>query len=845
MLAKLYSLVSRAPLAVVLVVLGVTVFFAMQLGNLRWETDARVYMPKGHEAIVYDEKVEALFGAKDSLIIGIVNEDEGIFNKETLARIARVTEKVAALDGVLANRLIDVASLSTVSLFVGSETAIGAQRLMPAVPTTPEEIEALKQAVFANADLLVGNMVSADGKAAMIRAKLKEGNDSRYQTYWQIKGIIAAETGDTSWGGADWQGGGDWQQNQLSQKKQDNSNEGGAEWDGGPDAGAEQTDRPQSPTSWVNKEAGESESYDTFFLAGRPVIEVSSGLEALADLKLMIPLLLVVIAVTLFAVFRTLRGVALPLFVMAASIIWTMGMMAVLNVPLYTISTMLPVILVAVGVGDGIHLLSNYYDNVLRDPHRESRDIVLEVMNDLGPPLITTSLTTAMGFLALWFAEMPPFKIFGLFTVLGILVCWFLSVTFLPAVLCLLRPKVGGYLQKRQSMRVRDEQNRLVKGLVLWGDRVVERKRVFTIGVLILVVVATLGASRLYVDSSWMSDFRDDSDVAVANDLINEKFSGTITLNVVVDGKQDGALKSPELLQAIEALQEHVESLPYVGDTLSVVDYLKSMNKNLHAAAEEFNVLPETHAQIAEYLFLFSISGRPEELDEVADFGYRQANVSVQIKTDRTMQLKTVIDSINEFVETRFAGLDVDVNLAGSGNNSYVWADLLIDSQTSAIVISKLGILILATLLFRSFITGVFVVVPVTLTTLLMGGFSGLFSIPLDVSTVLAAGVAIGVGVDYAVHYIFRYKREFKATADHLHATRAAMRGVGKTIVFNAVVVTAGFSVLFFSFFPPHAKLGNFVAAYMVLSCVIALLILPILFSIGKRNHSASVAQRV
>ncbi|NOY73818.1 MAG: MMPL family transporter [Gammaproteobacteria bacterium] len=832
MLNYFYSMVIRSPKIVLALFTVITIYLATQLPTLEWETDARVYMPKGHPAIVYDEKIEHLFGAKDAVIIGIVNEEKGIFNPETLALITRVTEKVAALDGVIANRLIDVASLSTASFFLGTDTSIGAKRLMPYPVSSISDIEQLKKEVFDNSDLFVGNIVSADGKATMIRAKLKEGIANRYQTYWQIKGIIAAETGEADWEGADWSD--KWSEN----GSQGDWNTENADRESKNEIEAENETPPAWPAAeqnvWPTETSAGIENGDQFYMAGRPVIEVGSGLEALSDLKIMIPLLLAVIALMLFVVFRTSRGVLLPLAVMTASIIWTMGIMALLDVPMYTISTMLPVILVAVGVGDGIHLMSHYYDNVLTDPHREGGVIIGEVLNDIGPPLIITSLTTAIGFLSLWFAEMPPFKIFGLFTVLGIVLCWFLSVTLIPAVLTLLKPKVGGYLQKRRSLRVRDEQNQLVKALVSWGGTVLKRRNIFAIIVGVIVVVSAIGASKLYVNSSWMSDFRENSDVFVANKLVNDRFSGAITLNVVIDGQRDGALKSPELLRAIEGLQVHVETLPFVGASLSVVDYIKSMNKNLHSGDPAYDVLPETQAEISEYLFLFSISGRPEELDEVSDFNYRQANVSIQVKTDQTLHLAAIVDSINTFVDKRFKDLDVEVNLAGSGNNSYIWADLLISSQTSAIVLSKIGIFLLASLLFRSLLIGLFVVAPVTLTTLMVGGASGFLGIPLDVSTVLAAGVAIGVGVDYAVHYIFRYMRVLKIEGNHEIATQAAMRGVGKTIVFNATVVTAGFLVLLFSVFPPHVKLGAFVSSYMVVSCVVALLILPVLFSFSR-----------
>lgn len=821
MLTKLYSAVTRFPKSVILAVVALTIFFAAQLSNLRWETDARVYLPKGHPAILYDEKVDEVFGVKDSVIIGIVNDKEDIFNPKTLARIARVTDKISALPGVIASRDIDVASLSTAILFTGTEAELRPQRLMETVPADREGVERLKKLVYDNQDLFVGNIVSADGKAAMIRAKLREGIANRYQTYWQIKGILAAEQGGgTAWGG---QQGGDWQ------KWQKGGGQGG-QW---PQQGGWQ----QNTGSATGESAADSNG-DTFYMAGRPVIEVSSGMYAMQDMKVMIPMLIFAIMVTLFLVFRTLRGVILPLLAMATGIIWTMGSMALLDVPMYTISTMLPVILVAVAIGNAVHLLTNYYDNVFSDPYRDSKIIVSQVLDELGPPLITTSLTTAIGFLSLWFSEMPPFKVFGLFTVLGIIYCWLLSVTFLPALLCQMKPKVGSYLAKKRAMRVHAEQDRMTRTLVGWGSVALGNGKAVTLAVAVLVAVSAYGATRLFVDSSWMSDFKKDSEVAVSNDMLNKKFDGTIFLNVIVEGRQKDAIKSLEVLKKIESLQNNIERLPYVGDSLSVVDYLKSMNKTLHADAPQYNVLPASQAEVAEDLFLFSISGQPELLSEVLDYDYRQANVVFFIKTDHTGDLKVIIDGVNDFVRKEMQGLDVKVNLAGSANNSYIWADLLIKGQGLAIVLSKLGIFLLAALLFRSAGLGLVTIIPVTLSTLLIAGFAGFAGIPIDVSTTLAAGVAIGVGVDYAIHYIFRYRRELQKSAGHREATLGTLRSVGKTIVLNALIVTVGFLVLFFSQFPPNQKLGYFVAAYMVVSCLAALMTLPVVFSWIKSRRA-------
>ena len=1126
MLEKIYSLGFNFPKTVIAVIAGITALFAMQLDGLRWETDARVYLPKGHEAILYDEKVDEIFGVKDTLIVSIVNEKEGIYNPETLARIARIAKKVATLPGVLATSDIDIASIATSTVFEGDETSIGARSIMDKVPQTPQEIEALKQLVESHKDILHGNLVSADGKAAMIRIKIKEGQQHRYQTYFQVKNLIAKELGeepdwgpwgagntdsDGKWAGnewtnadgtakkqasaewegnkwanadgtpkniveqnseikdpnqqdkdfagnkwvntdgtpkaaaakvekeeADWQGNkwvaedgsaktdptqadkdfagnkwvntdgtpkaaaataekeeADWQGNKwvsedgsaktdptqadkdfagnkwvntdgtpkaaaATAKKEEADWQGNkwvaedgsakidpneadkdfagnkwmntdgtpkataakvekeeADWqgnkwvnpdgtprqdpskasedfagnkwvnaDGTPKSAAQQSEKVESDwagNQWLNMDGtqrnallakglpeGEEwqasefsvstskndspaqvsssipqadpskEINDVFYLAGRPVIEVSSGLYAMADMEKMVPLLIAVMALVLLIVFRTWRGMLLPIFVMTAAIIWTFGLMVVTNVPLYTISTMLPVILVAVGIGDGVHLLSAYYDKVLHNPQESSYNIVKSATLRLGPPLIMTSVTTAIGFLALFFAEMPPFKIFGIFALIGILFSWFISITLLPAILTLLKPKVGNYLAKRRAIRVYEEQNRLSLFLTNSGRWIEAHRSKAVVILLAIVIISVVGTSRLFVDSSWMSDFREDTDIAKATKVLNDKFSGSIFLNVVIEAKGNDAFKNPELLLKMEGLQSYVETLPFVGDSISVVDYIKSMNKSLHADDEAFNVIPDTAKQIGEYLFLFSVSGRPQQLDEVVDYDYKTGLITVIIQTDHTRDLKHIMDSVNSYVDKEFTDLDVDVNLSGSGNNSFVWAKLLIDSQTTAIVLSKIAILIVATLVFASFIAGVFVVIPVTLSTLFVAGVAGLLSIPLDVSTALAAGIAIGVGVDYAIHYLFRYINERKQGQDHEQATASTLRTTGHTIVLNATVVTVGFSVLLFSQFPPHTKLGLFVTSYMITSCLVAIWVLPALISYFKPTFAKS-----
>jgi predicted RND superfamily exporter protein len=866
MLKALHRVPTRYPKAILTVILALTVAAGYAMKRLHFETDARVYFPKGHPAIAYDELVADVFHVKDSIIIAVENEN-GIYNPETLSRIWRITDKVSELPGVLAQRKVDIASLSTATAFIGTADSLQTVPLMESPNPDAAQIERMKKLIYDNPELFVGNLVSKDGKAAMIRIKLKEGIQHRYSSYFAVKGILMGEIGGGAGGGSgDWQ---KWQQGGQGQggvqgqtgtgptaqvetasnhRQQDANNTDDAKPDAGKDQAGSTRDANQGAGGWKGQGAwkGGSSGWsswnqdlvslkasngDHFYMAGRPVIEVTSGQHALADLAVMVPLLIVAIIVVLFLMFRNVRGVVLPLAVVVITVIWTMGFMAALNVPLYTISTMMPVILVAVGIGCALHILSHYQDIVVVDPQRDRRDIVDQVMSELSMPLFITTATTAVGFLSLLWAEMPPFRVFGAFTAIGVAFCWLISITLVPAALSLMRPHVAGYLARRRNMRVHAESSLLARVLVRVASGLMAYRAIAAVIIIAVVAVVGYGGSRLYVDSSWIADFKKTSEVIVSNDALNKAFNGTIFLNVVVDGHHPDSLKSPELLNRMQDLVKHTEGLEYVGGSVSLLDFIKTTNKTLHEQDPAHYVLPQTRQEIGEILFLLSVSGRPELLDEVVNYDYSQANLTFAIKTDHTQKLKAIIDSVKDYAAREFAGLDVDINTAGSANNSYVWAQLLINSQIMSILLSKIGILLMAVIMFRSFAAGLHTVIPVTATTILVGGAAGWLGIPLDVSTVLAAGVAIGVGVDYAVHYVSRYALERSRGLDEHAAVVAAMRSVGKPIVFNATVVAAGFLILGFSQFPPHIKLGLFVATYMAVSCLAALIILPVTFA--------------
>jgi hydrophobe/amphiphile efflux-3 (HAE3) family protein len=770
---KIFEIVTAFPKTTILLIVALTLVFGSQLANMRMETDAESMIPQGHPAIVYSDKVEEIFGIQDAIIIGIVNEEpSGIFTPHTLELIKRLTGEIASLEGVVAITDDDVVSLATIDNIIGTEFGFEVSPFMEEIPATESEIAELKRKIYDNG-MYTGGIISEDGTATAIFAELENGLKSRAMVYNQIKEIINLEL----------QGGGP----------------------------------------------------EKIYVAGRPVLEVTFGEYMSQDMQKMMPLVLVVIILVLFLTFRSLRGVLLPLSVVVGSVIWAMGTMTFFNIPLFTISTQMPIILMAVGTAYGIHILNKYYQEVLENPEREKREVILETMREIWKPVVMTALTTAVGFFSLITAYMVPIRYFGIFTAVGVLAAMIFSVALIPASLMLIKMKVGGW--KSKDRKIGEEMVATgwsAKILSLGGEFIHDRRKAVTLATTVIMIASLIGILNISTNSSWIESIKHSSEVYVANKVLNEKFDGTLNLYIIVEGEEADAIKSPTILKEIDGLQQDVEQMSLVGGSRSIAEYMKRMNRVMNEDRKEFEKIPDSRELVAQYLLMYSMSGDPDDFDDVIDYDYRQANIWVQVKSDYTDDIASVINRVKAFADQHFSGDKVKVNLAGRVNTSYVWVDLLIRGQMNSILFSIISVFLITALMFRSFVAGIFNIIPISAAMLLNFGIMGLLGIPLDVATALSSGIVIGVGIDYTIHFLSKYHWEVDKLKDGRKATVLTMMTTGKAIFFNAFAVIAGFMVLFASNFPANRHLGLLVAFNMFTSFFAAMTILPALLNIVK-----------
>ncbi len=542
-----------------------------------------------------------------------------------------------------------------------------------------------------------------------------------------------------------------------------------------------------------------------------------------ADSARLVPLSVIIITLLCMLSFRTFQGVALPGLVISAATTSAMGVMAILGDPVYVITTSMPILLVGVAVADSIHILSEYYEELASKPKADQQTLVVNAMGKMWRPVLLTTVTSMIGFLGIYASSyMPPMQSFGLYSMVGLGMAGVYSLIILPASQMLFTPKVSPAFE-HSGDRFSGFMNTLGKGVLGNSKSVLATAALVCIG-------GIYSAMNLEVNEAWVDNFQKSDAIYQANEAINATMDGTNNLDIVIETPNDEDLFKPENLRKIEALQRFVETLPNVGGTTSIVDYIKQMNRAVSEDDKAAYTLPNDANLISQYFLLYSASGDPTDFEEEIDYDYRLALVRARVSTGLFQQNKQVIQSLQAYLEHHFNSPEISASLSGRVNVDYEWLENLLGEHYKGVVLALLLVLLVATVAFRSFYGGLLALIPVLLATLSVYAFMGLSGITLAVGTTMTSAIALGIGVDFAIHTLDRFKLLIKEKGvDPDEALQMIFPSTGRALLFNFFAVFIGFGLLGFSYVPPLANLGILIAFAVLVSFVSSMTVLPAL----------------
>ena len=550
------------------------------------------------------------------------------------------------------------------------------------------------------------------------------------------------------------------------------------------------------------------------------------------DAQFLNPLAAIVITVVLIVAYLTVRGALIPNLIVLATVSTALGTMALAGIDFFVITNALTIILIAVAVADGIHILGEYYKTVEHHPDWNQLSIVRETMMQMWRPVTITSFTTSAGFIGIWLSSrMPPMKYFGLFAAVGVMAAWIFALTVVPAILTLLKPQQSRIF----NTGVRSSKDYFTRFMSGFGRFIINRPAVVLAGTLVVVIIGVIGATRLEINYDRIDSFQPDEPIVQADKVINQKTDGTTYLDAVIETPEKEGLFDPEKLEKIEDLQTFAQSLPHVNGSTSVVDLLKQMNKAMHADRQKYYRLPDDSQLIAQYFLLYSASGDPTDFEEYIDYDYRLANVRLRMDSGLYTDQKKVMNEMNNYISNHFNTTDLKATLSGRTALDTHWIGQIGKNHFKGVGIALLLVTIFGIISFRSFRAGIYASATVSLAVLLIYAVMGFSNIWLGVGTSMFAAIAIGVGVDFAVHTIDRLRvHTGKEGMPLKQAILELYPTTGRALLFNLMAVALGFGVLATSSVPPLQRFGTLVAVAVVSAFLGGMTMLPALIYVTK-----------
>ena len=582
----------------------------------------------------------------------------------------------------------------------------------------------------------------------------------------------------------------------------------------------------------IVKDEGGPENY---YVAGDPVARDTFGAEMFKLMAIFAPMAgLLMFAARYFMFGDLFLSAALMMDAMIATV-WSMGLLIALGYPIHIMSSMAPVFLMAIAT-DSIHIFNEFYFRFREEKDRKTA--IIKTMEAVGRPVRYTALATAAGFSVLLFMDIVPVKIFGGLVAFGTVLLRILSFSFIPAMFTFVSEK-----SIETASRGEDAQSSRISQFLAHLARLGAHKpRAVVLTGLALFAVAVAGTTRIKVNNNMVEWFTKSSEVRTADRVMNAALGGTSLGYLVVNstGDEEEFIKSPQALRYIEELQRSLEKLPEVGKTTSVVDYVKRISRVLHQDDPAYDKVPESKELAGQYLFLFGMSAKPADLDNVVDPYYKKANVWVQLKTWDAGAMRKVIEAARNY--QRDNPFPVEIKPAGIAYFNLVWNDAVLWDMIKGFLLALVVIFAILSVNFRSVKWAMVGYIPLLFTVILIYGAVGFAGKDFDMPISVLSCLSLGMAVDFAIHFINRFRlrlaegRNAAAPESIEEALVWTAARPGKGVLRNAILFAAAFSVMLFAPLTPYITVGAFIVCMMLLSAVLCIIYIPALIVLFRKQ---------
>ena len=535
------------------------------------------------------------------------------------------------------------------------------------------------------------------------------------------------------------------------------------------------------------------------------------------------------IVITLIIIFRKLKWVVLPILSCIYSVLFMIGLLGLLNWQVTVISSNFISLMLILTLSMNIHLIVRYRQLSSSSPSQY--DAISLTVRQMVWPCLYTALTTIVAFASLILSDIKPVSDFGYMMTFGLIVTFLTSFILLPCILSL--------LAKEEEDNHENNSFGFTKFLAYLT---IDKGKYIVTTTLIIFLLTIYGVSQLRVENSFINYFKSNTEIYKGMKQIDKKLGGTTPLDIVIkfdDKKQisydeefgDGLLEDNQdpdsqwftvkKIDEIKIVHDYLDSLPEIGKVLSLASSIR--------VAEQLN----ENEQLSGMEMALLYKRVPKEVKSMAIDPYisienNEARISARILDSKEdIRRNDLINKIENDME----------NKLGFEKESYFLTGILIlynnmlqslfDSQILSLGFVMIGIFFMFLILFKSVVLSIIGIIPNLLAATFVLGLMGLINLPLDMMTITIAAIAIGIAVDNSIHYIYRFREEYRITKNYELSLYKSHDSIGRAIFFTSITIIFGFSILIMSNFVPTVIFGLLTGLAMLIALLAVLTLLP------------------
>ena len=790
------------------------VFSIYHARNFNLDASSDALLLEGDEDLRYLREVNQRYGSKDFLVltytpISSFTENETILNLQLLKS---KLEKLTWVDSVIT--VIDVPLLKSTDEGLMDRLKNYKTLAYPEIDKKRGFEEILNSPIYQN------YVISEDGKTSGIVVYLKK--DKRLAEYLKVKDKYFDQSKESN----------------LTQEEKSNYKNFLKEYEEYKNLYNKRNSQNIAEIRDVINKYGENAK---IHLGGIPMIADDMMSFIKSDIVVFGIGVFIFIVFTLWFIFRNLKWVLMPLLGCATSVIIMIGLLGFMGWKVTVISSNFIALMLILNMAMNIHVTVRFLQLKKEEPQFSKEKAVLEASKKMMLPILYTVLTTICAFLSLIFSDIKPIIDFGWMMTLGLIVS--IIVTFL------LLPSLLNIFSKDNEINMRDTEKSIITAFL---GSIAKKRTILVFGSTSLILIASiLGILKLEVENSFINYFDKETEIYKGMKKIDDDLGGTTPLNIILkfpeieqnktddefsewdeDSTNNNEEKSKywftrDKMDKILKVHDYLDSLPEIGKVLSFGSVLR--------VAEDLNKKELQSLEIAVLYSKIPTEIKEEIVSPYISVEEDEARISVRIKdSQENLRRNDLIKKIQNDLNTKLGFEKDEYKLAGVLILFNNLLQSLFKSQILTLGIVMLGIFAMFFILFRNLSLSIIGVVPNFIAAFFILGIIGLMEIPLDMMTITIAAITIGIAVDNSIHYIYRFKEEFKKINDYNKTLDRCHSTVGIAILNTSITIVFGFSILVLSNFIPTIYFGFFTGLAMLLAMISVLTLLPKLLLIYK-----------